>query len=264
MHVTDRTRLSRHYADDARLALRIETHRKYSERPDNIPEWVLGLLGPRAGELVLDAGAGSGSYHPALETHQVRAVAVERELGMIRSASDSQAAFVAGDVSELPLASDMVDHSMANHMLYFVPDIPRALAELARVTRPGGRVALTTNGNLRESPLQQLHRRAARELGIDADVEIASDRFGAHNLDQVRAVFPSAGVLEEVNALVFPTAEPVMAFYASGPVDAVREPTADTRRDLLVRLRELIEQRIAADGEFRVPKRLICYLAPSP
>ena len=141
MHVTDRTRLRKQYADDARLAVRIETHRRYSERRENIADWVLGLLGPQPGNLVLDAGAGSGSYHPALETRQVRAVAVERELGMIRSASDSQAAFVAGDVSELPLASDMVDHSMANHMLYFVPDIPRALAELARVTRPGGRVA---------------------------------------------------------------------------------------------------------------------------
>ena len=264
MHVTDRTRLRKQYADDARLAVRIETHRRYSERRENIADWVLGLLGPQPGNLVLDAGAGSGSYHPALETRQVRAVAVERELGMIRSASDSQAAFVAGDVSELPLASDMVDHSMANHMLYFVPDIPRALAELARVTRPGGRVALTTNGNLRESPLQQLHRRAARELGIDADVEIASDRFGAHNLEQVRAVFPSTELLVQENALVFPTVKPVLAYYASGPVDWVREPTADTRRDLLVRVRELIKQRIAADGEFRVPKRLICYLASSP
>ena len=103
MHVTDRTRLRKQYADDARLAVRIETHRRYSERRENIADWVLGLLGPQPGDLVLDAGAGNGSYHPALETRQVRAVAVERELGMIRSASDSQAAFVAGDVSELPL-----------------------------------------------------------------------------------------------------------------------------------------------------------------
>ena len=112
-------------------------------------------------------------------------------------------------------------------MLYHVPDIPRALAELARVTRPGGRVALTTNGNLRESPLQQLHRRAAHDLGIDADVEIASDRFGAHNLEQVRAVFPSAEMFVQENALVFPAAEPVMAYYESGPVDGFgsRPPT---------------------------------------
>ena len=264
MHVTDRTRLRKQYADDARLAVRLETHRKYSERRENIADWVLGLLAPQPGDLVLDAGAGNGSYHPALETRQVRAVAVERELGMIRSASDSQAAFVAGDVSELPLASDTVDHSMANHMLFHVPDIPRALAELARVTRPGGRVVLTTNGDLRESPLQQLHRRAAREMGIDAGVEIVSDRFGAHNLEQVRAVFPSAEMFVQDNALVFPAAEPVLAYYESGPVDRVREPTAYTRSDLLARVGKLVRRRIAADGEFRVPKSVICYLASSP
>ena len=262
--LTDRTRLGEQYADDTRLAVRQRTHRRYSEHPEDIPKWVLDLLGPRAGDLVLDAGAGNGGYHPPLQSRQVRIVAVEREMGMIRSASDSSAAFVAGDVAALPLPTDAVDHSMANHMLYYVPDIPRALAELARVTRSGGRVALTTNGNWRESPLQQLHERAARELGIDAEVEIASDRFGGHNLEQVRSVFPSAEAVEQVNALVFPMTEPVVAFYASGPVDAVREPTAETRRDLVARVRDLIEQRIAADGEFRIPKRLICYLASSP
>ena len=264
MRVTSRERLGEQYADDARLALRQETHRRYSVPPENIPRWVLGLLAPRAGDLVLDAGAGNGGYHPALQSRQVRIVAVEREMGMIRSASDSSAAFVAGDVAALPLPTNAVDHSMANHMLYYVPDIPGALAELARVTRSGGRVVLTTNGNWRESPLQQLHERAARELDIDAQVEIASDRFGGHNLEQVRTVFPSAEAVEQVNALVFPTTEPVVAFYASGPVDAVRQPTAETRRVLLARVRDLIEQQIAADGEFRIPKRLICYLASSP
>lgn len=261
--LTDRERLGEQYADDARLSVRLATHRRYRERPDNIPEWVLGLLVPRTGELVLDAGAGNGSYHPALQSRQVRIMAVEREMGMIRSASESRSNWVAGDASEVPLASNSVDHSMANHMLYYVPDIPVALAELARVTRPGGRVALTTNGDLRESPLQQLHKRAARALGIDAEVAIATDRFGDHNLGQVRSVFPVAAKFEQVNALVFPTAEPVLAYYASGPVDGVREPTADTRRDLLARVSELVRQRIAADGEFRVPKRVVCYVATS-
>ena len=263
MRLTDRTRLREQYADDARLAVRLKTHRRYSEHPDNTPEWVVGLLAPEAGELLLDAGAGNGSYHPALENRRVRVLAVEREMGMIRSASDSQAAFVAGDVAALPLPTDAVDHSMANHMLYYVPDIPRALVELARVTRPGGRVALTTNGNRRESPLQQLHECAARDLGIDADVEIASDRSGEDSLSQVRDVFPASKMFDQVNALVFPTADPVMAYYATAPVDAVREPTTDTRRALLARVGELVRQRIAAEGSFRIPKRVICYLASS-
>ena len=264
MRVSDRERLGEQYLDDARLALRQETHRRYSERPDNTPEWVLGLLAPAPGDLVLDAGAGNGAYHPALRSRGVRIVAVEREMGMIRSVSEPVASYVTGDLTELPLPSDATDHSMANHMLYHVPDIPGALMELARVTRPGGRVALTTNGDRRESPLQQLHEQAARELGIDADVPITTDRFGDHNLGQVRRVFPDAAKLEQVNALVIPTAEPVLAYYASGPVDSVREPTAESRRELVARMDELIRQRIAADGEFRIPKRVVCYLATAP
>ncbi|MDE2901922.1 MAG: class I SAM-dependent methyltransferase [Chloroflexota bacterium] len=264
MRVTDRERLGEQYSDDARLALRQETHRRYSERPDNTPEWVLGLLAPAPGDLVLDAGAGNGAYHPALRSRGVRIVAVEREMGMIRSVSEPMAGYVAGDVTTLPLSSDATDHSMANHMLYHVPDIPAALMELARVTRPGGRVALTTNGDRRESPLQRLHERAALELGIDADVPITTDRFGDHNLRQVRRVFPDAAKREQVNALVFRTAEPVLAYYGSGPVDSVREPAADTRRELVGRMDELVRQRIAADREFRIPKRLVCYLATSP
>lgn len=264
MRLTDQQRLGEQYADDARLALRIETHRRFSERRDNTPAWVVDLLAPEAGALVLDAGAGNGGYHPTLERRGVRVLAVERVMGMIRSVTGSRATFMAADVQALPLPNDVVDHSMANHMLYHVPDIPRALTELARVTRPGGRVTLTTNGDRRESPLQQLHEQAARELGIDADVAIATDRFGDHNLGQVRRVFPSAEKMVQTNALVFPKAAPVLAYYASGPVDSVREPTDETRRELVTRMDELIRQRIAAAGEFRIPKRVICYLATSP
>ena len=264
MRVTSRERLGEQYADDARLAVRQATHRRYSVRPDNTPEWVLGLPAPGPGDLVLDAGAGNGAYHPALQSRGARIVAVEREMGMIRSVSEPVAWYVAGDVAALPLPTDAVDHSMANHMLYHVPDIPGALMELARVTRSGGRVALTTNGDRRESPLQQLHERAARELGIDADVTITTDRFGDHNLGQVQRVLPDAAKFEQVNALVFPTAEPVLAYYGSGPVDSVREPTADTRRELVARMDELVRQRIASDGEFRIPKRVVCYLATAP
>ena len=96
MRVTSRERLGEQYADDARLALRQETHRRYSERPDNTPEWVLGLLAPRAGDLVLDAGAGNGVYHPALRNCGARIVAVEREMGMIRSVSGCMASYRGG------------------------------------------------------------------------------------------------------------------------------------------------------------------------
>ena len=76
-------------------------------------------------------------------------------------------------------------------------------------------------------------------------------------------MFPSAEKFVQENALVFPTADPVLAYYASGPVDSVREPTDETRRELPARVDELVRQRIAADGEFRIPKQVVCYVATS-
>ncbi len=51
-----------------------------------------------------------------------------------------------GDVQELPFPDDEFDCAAANWMLYHVPALDRALAELARVLRPGGRLVAVTNG----------------------------------------------------------------------------------------------------------------------
>jgi SAM-dependent methyltransferase len=51
-----------------------------------------------------------------------------------------------GDVQELPFDDGEFDVAVANHMLYHVPDLDRALRELVRVLRPGGRLVATTNG----------------------------------------------------------------------------------------------------------------------
>lgn len=57
-----------------------------------------------------------------------------------------------GDVPELPFADDEFDVTVAAWMLYHVPEVDQALAELARVLRPGGRLVAVTNGvdHLRE------------------------------------------------------------------------------------------------------------------
>lgn len=51
-----------------------------------------------------------------------------------------------GTVEELPFADGEFDLAVAAWMLYHVPDPHRALAELARVLRPGGRLVAVANG----------------------------------------------------------------------------------------------------------------------
>ena len=79
-----------------------------------------------------------------------------RELGVEIVALDQSARMVAlaaargvdarvGDVQELPFADESFDVAVAAWMLYHVPDLDRALAELARVLVRGGRLVAVTN-----------------------------------------------------------------------------------------------------------------------
>jgi SAM-dependent methyltransferase len=61
-----------------------------------------------------------------------------------------------GDVQLLPFADETFDTAVAAWMLYHVPDIDRAIAELARVLAPGGRLVAVTNSELHLDELRKL------------------------------------------------------------------------------------------------------------
>jgi len=61
-----------------------------------------------------------------------------------------------GDVQELAFADADFDCAVAAWMLYHVPDVERALGELARVLQPGGRLVAVTNSNDHLRELREL------------------------------------------------------------------------------------------------------------
>lgn len=61
-----------------------------------------------------------------------------------------------GDAQDLPFDDDTFDTVVAAWMLYHVPDVDRALAELARVLRPGGALIAVTNSADHISELREL------------------------------------------------------------------------------------------------------------
>jgi SAM-dependent methyltransferase len=97
---------------------------------------------------VLEVGCGPGEA----------AERIERELGATVLASDQSERMVelarergvdarVADVQELPFASGEFDCVLAAWMLYHVSDLDRALGEIARVLRPGGRLVAVTNAD---------------------------------------------------------------------------------------------------------------------
>jgi arsenite methyltransferase len=111
---------------------------------------VYEALGAQPGDRVLDVGCGPGFYSRELldqvgpegsvtgidQSPQMLAVARRRSEGFVN------ARFEEGDATSLPVPSDSFDRALSVQVLEYVADIPRALAEMHRALRPGGRVVI--------------------------------------------------------------------------------------------------------------------------
>jgi demethylmenaquinone methyltransferase / 2-methoxy-6-polyprenyl-1,4-benzoquinol methylase len=98
----------------------------------------LGL--PRGG-LVADLAAGTGDLCIELERHGLRALSFDLSLGML-DADRSGAPRVEADILRLPLPDGVLDGAVSGFALRNLVDLPRFFAELHRVVRPRGRIAL--------------------------------------------------------------------------------------------------------------------------
>jgi SAM-dependent methyltransferase len=113
----------------------------------------IGFLSLKAGETVLDLGSGPG-LDVFLAARQVgpegRVIGVDMTPAMLDRARAnaakigiSQVEFREGRLEALPVESSSIDAVTSNCVLNLVPDKRAVFAEIARVLRPGGRVAIS-------------------------------------------------------------------------------------------------------------------------
>jgi demethylmenaquinone methyltransferase/2-methoxy-6-polyprenyl-1,4-benzoquinol methylase len=101
-------------------------------------------LGLRPGEVVLDLAAGTGVSTQELARSGAYPIGVDISLGMLRAgrAGRPDVTLLAGDALALPFRDGVFDAATISFGLRNVHDTKAALAELARVTRPGGRLVV--------------------------------------------------------------------------------------------------------------------------
>jgi demethylmenaquinone methyltransferase/2-methoxy-6-polyprenyl-1,4-benzoquinol methylase len=105
---------------------------------------VVKAVAPRAGERVLDLAAGTGTSSEPFAARGSVVVPADFSLGMLRVGKRARPGlpFVAGDAMRLPFADGVFDAVTISFGLRNVSDPDVALAELARVTKPGGRLVV--------------------------------------------------------------------------------------------------------------------------
>ena len=261
---TDRDILTKEaYASDAQLAVRIRTHELYSEPKVDFPLWVIDTLAWRGDEWVLDVGSGPGNYFELVQARipDGRFVAGDLSLGMARRARQHEQAssitILNFDAQNLPFDDDMFDVVLANHMLYHVPEIDHALAEINRVLRPDGCLIAATNSEDTMPEFDTLARRACTLLGYPQQVfKGAHSAFSLENGTALLAHhFRAVARYDLPSAFHFPEVEPVMAYIDSmRALRAPQLPTEITWHDYMDVMEKQVTRLIRHFGELKVEK----------
>ncbi|WP_067469762.1 class I SAM-dependent methyltransferase [Nocardia amamiensis] len=200
------------------LQIRLATHRDHSLYPDNPVVTVLGALALTGAEDIADIGCGDGRFlaHLATSGHAGRIVGADNSPAMVAAA-----AAITGvdayrcDAAALPFLADTFDIVTARHMLYHLPDPHAALTEFARITRPGGRVAVTVNHPGTAAHTREIIEHRARQHGIEPAPELVNTVNSTTLPDIMTRVFGAVDIARFDNALVFTEPTPLIRFATS-------------------------------------------------
>lgn len=164
------------------------------ERAAQLGERVRRFVVPRGDEVALDVGCGAGALALALAPHVRRVVGVDRVpelLELARERAPANVELVEGDAEHLEFADGSFDLAGTLRTLHHVDRPERVVAELARVTRPGGHV-LVVDQLAPEDPAEAAaldrfeHARDPGHARLLPEAELLA-LCGANGLELVRA-----------------------------------------------------------------------------
>jgi SAM-dependent methyltransferase len=169
--------------------------------PPGAIDAVLESLGRPEGLLAADVGAGTGISARLLGDRGVRVIALEPGEGM-RGAADPhpQVMWLSGKAEATGLRSEIFDLALGAQSFHWFRT-SEALPEIARILRPGGRLAIDWNRRSTSDPLTAGYRQAVLDVGgeieaermpFDPDVVAGSGLFSPVE----RIAFPSFQVLD--------------------------------------------------------------------
>lgn len=237
--------MSGQYATEANLRARIDVHQRFSTAKEDWHRGLFDRVAPPADARILEVGCGPAEFWKQNLDRidpSWKLTLSDSSPGMIEAARvvlGDRAEYFVADVQELPLAGETFDVVLANHMLYHVPDLPRAFTEIRRVLVPGGVLHASTIG---EGHMQEMWQLTAASWPYAGHVEAFGLESGPPKLEQF---FADVRVQRFEDGLAVTDAEPVLAY--------IRSAERYDGRDL-EDARAAIEAAIARDGVFFVRK----------
>ncbi len=262
IHITNMEHaLVEQYKTAVNIDVRIGLHSRFSHNPVSWFEWLASRIDFTAARDVLEVGCGNGE----LWRHVPRQVTGSRNIwvtdvseGMVEDAaarlggraeeSAEGLQFRVEDCQDLSWADGSFDIVIANHVLFYLKDIRRALMEIRRVLRPGGVFYCSTYGQAHMKEITSLVQEFDPRISLS---EVALyELFGLENGQaMLEQVFGKVRKVLYDDYLWVNEAEPLMDYILS--CHGNQGEYLGQRRE---EFRRFLQGKIAENGGIRITK----------
>lgn len=263
---TDRDYLKdEQYRDGRNLRSRISLHEQYSTNPTGFYTWIFSQfdLPPTADILVAGCGPGNlWQHNKGKISANWRMILSDLSLGMVSEArlglkDLSNVSYAAFDISYAPLPPSSFDIVTANHMLYHVPDVGRALATIHDLLKPGGVLYATTIGRTHLQEIANYISRAKGDPVPEANniFQRSVKNFNLQNgRRQLLPLFASVECRTHPDSLEVDDPEAIIQYVESSPV-------FDLSPDDLANLKVLLQDDLDSKGTIPISKESGIFIA---
>ena len=243
------------YRDASNLDARAVIHKRFSTNPYGWMTWVFdSLLKLPEDAKILELGCGPG-YLWKENINRIPAgwsiTLSDLSSGMLDAAwrnlivTGRAFQFKEIDAQSIPFENESFDAVIANHMLYHVPDRPKAIMEIKRVLKPGGILIATTVG---ENHMKQMLEWYA-QVHVSKIWESFANPFSLENgLEQLKPYFPDVVFSRYEDDLEITEVGPIMAYIRSGM------RVSELSEDELAKLENGLEDELKEKGKIFISK----------
>ncbi len=144
------------YKTAVNINARIQLHQRFSHNPVPWFSWIAARIPLEKAGRILEVGCGNGQLWQQVpaeilkkkEVHvtDVSSGMVEDAAELLRASGRNSLIFETEDCQKLSYGDQSFDVVIANHVLFYVKNLPQALGEIHRVLRPGGSFYCSTYG----------------------------------------------------------------------------------------------------------------------
>lgn len=216
----NQSKIKEQYKNSNNLAARQNLHSFNTNKLDwHI--WFFNKMDIPENSRILELGCGNG----VLWQRNIQAVKEHWDItlsdfseGMLQAARENinskKIKYEIINIQNIPYDNENFDIVIARHMLYHVPDIHKALSEVNRVLKPGGKFYVSTNGKKHMMELRTLVK--GYDGNINFNLEKLPDKFGMENGSEILKKHFGNIMVEEFNGqIVVDKAEPVVSYITS-------------------------------------------------